>query len=220
MGSVFTATWYVVKFFDMVELVVPIGVGDPKEPMEAPTVADSVQGIKSPEQALGTRDRGRHLFDDGLGGPVMCRRTDAGQSLTTLIAGIEAALWVGGQRHPRPQRVTGDDKQPFNLIAGEDMKRLVVLGLCTRCDRRHSFRRLLPLLRLFSRARLRKHTAQCGEEEAQEQRGEQSVKRHGQIPWHQKATGRQGIQTRASLLRPKTAPGRCHHEVVSERFLR
>ena len=114
MWTVFSATLEPAQGGDLVELIIPIGVGEVVESTPVPAYAASihadVEAVEGPQQAVAATDRSRHLLDFQLlagGDPP-----DPGLALVTAV---EAALVVDRHGYPGTLLALGNGVDLFHL---------------------------------------------------------------------------------------------------------
>ena len=194
MRTVFAAAFERAEFLHLVERVVLIRVGNAVEPAAGAAVADDIEAVEGPEEALRAGERHRNFFDDRRLGAVERRGRDSHEALVTLIAGDEPTLGIGGNADPRPELVLRHDEEPLDLEAVRHGKRGTGLLRCrwrggrlrNRAARhRHLFNGLFPAGLRGCRLRLGRHGCgpggEQGEDRGDHQTGGTSWKRGGGV---------------------------------------
>ena len=118
VGAVLTAALKVTEFFDRVERVVGIRIGDAIQSAAGAAVAHDVERVECPEKPLGARERHGDLFDERLAGAVERRRGDPHEPFVSLITGDDASLGVGREHDPRPEFIARHDNEPLHPESG------------------------------------------------------------------------------------------------------
>ena len=194
MRTVFTAAAECAELLDRVERVVLVRVSDAVEPAAGAAVADDIETVEGPEEALRAGERHRDFFDHRRPRAVERRGRDPHQALITLIAGDEPALWIGGDADPRAELVLRHDEEPLDLEAVRHGKRCDSRLRCRRrggrlrsrgARHRHLFKRSFPSRLGSCRLRLGRHGCRSGgepgEHRGDHQTGGTSWKRGGGV---------------------------------------